>query len=295
MSRPRLFAAGEPELHQEARSRRHQRACARSHAADDAALGEDSLVVLARVGGPLVRVVEQADLGTAPLDGHLERGDGEVAVVHRRQRPADDELRIQVEDDSEEELAIAGEQLRRVAHPLLVRGGRLEVRFRTVPIVSPAQQSLLAYALEHAKGTDDALFQPWGNVRRDLADACEEAKIERCSPNDLRRTFASCRSRRACRSSRSRRRWDTRTPGCWSGSTAGRRPSSWATLMARAKASRPPHPGPLPPLAREGEGGSSASKAAKPRRLCSPRGLKTSDELECLDPESNQGHGDFQS
>jgi integrase len=57
--------------------------------------------------------------------------------------------------------------------------------------VSPAQRSLLAYALEHAKGTGDALFQPWGNVRRDLADACEEAKIERCSPNDLCRTFAS--------------------------------------------------------------------------------------------------------
>jgi len=74
---------------------------------------------------------------------------------------------------------------------VLLRGTKRKTRFRTVPIVSPAQQSLLAYALEHAKGTGDALFQPWGNVRRDLADACEEAKIERCSPNDLRRTLAS--------------------------------------------------------------------------------------------------------
>ncbi len=74
---------------------------------------------------------------------------------------------------------------------VLLRGTKRKTRFRTVPIVSPAQRSLLEYALEHAKGTGDALFQPWGNVRRDLAEACGDAKIERCSPNDLRRTFAS--------------------------------------------------------------------------------------------------------
>ncbi len=74
---------------------------------------------------------------------------------------------------------------------VLLRGTKRKTRFRTVPIVSPAQKSLLAYALEHARGAGDALFQPWANVRRDLADACTAAKIERCSPNDLRRTFAS--------------------------------------------------------------------------------------------------------
>ncbi len=74
---------------------------------------------------------------------------------------------------------------------MLLRGTKRKTRFRTVPIVSPAQHSLLAYALEHAKGAGEALFEPWGNVRRDLAYACEEAKIERCSPNDLRCTFAS--------------------------------------------------------------------------------------------------------
>ena len=36
-----------------------------------------------------------------------------------------------------------------------------------------------------------ALFTAWRNVRRDLAEACERASIERFSPNDLRRTFAS--------------------------------------------------------------------------------------------------------
>jgi integrase len=35
------------------------------------------------------------------------------------------------------------------------------------------------------------VVQPWGNVRRDLHAACERAEIPHCSPNDLRRTFAS--------------------------------------------------------------------------------------------------------
>jgi Phage integrase family len=74
---------------------------------------------------------------------------------------------------------------------VLLRGAKRKTRFRTVPIVSPAQRSLLEHALEHAGGTERALFTTWRNVRRDLAEACERAGIERCSPNDLRRTFAS--------------------------------------------------------------------------------------------------------
>jgi hypothetical protein len=74
---------------------------------------------------------------------------------------------------------------------VLLRGTKRKTRFRTVPIVSPAQRSLLEHALEHAAGTEGALFTSWRNVRRDLAEACERAGIERCSPNDLRRTFAS--------------------------------------------------------------------------------------------------------
>jgi integrase len=44
--------------------------------------------------------------------------------------------------------------------------------------------------LSTRKGERRAL-RPWANVRRDLADACENAEIERCSPIDLRRTYAS--------------------------------------------------------------------------------------------------------
>ena len=33
--------------------------------------------------------------------------------------------------------------------------------------------------------------EPWGNVGRDLPDACARAGVPRCTPNDLRRTFAT--------------------------------------------------------------------------------------------------------
>lgn len=35
------------------------------------------------------------------------------------------------------------------------------------------------------------IVEPWGNVSRDLPRLCERAGIPRCTPNDLRRTFAS--------------------------------------------------------------------------------------------------------
>jgi len=62
---------------------------------------------------------------------------------------------------------------------------------RLVPIVADVQRTLLDYALKHAEGKDGLLFSPWGNVRGDLREACTKAGIEPCSPNDLRRTFAS--------------------------------------------------------------------------------------------------------
>jgi len=74
---------------------------------------------------------------------------------------------------------------------VLLCSTKQSARHRTVPVVSPAQRSLLAHALEHTGGTKGSLFTPWRNARRDLAEACERAGIERCSPNDLRRTFAS--------------------------------------------------------------------------------------------------------
>lgn len=69
-----------------------------------------------------------------------------------------------------------------------LRGTKRESRDRRFIVAHPALLSLLRYAAEHAPG-QDLLFPPWSNVRRDLLDACKRAGIERCSPNDLRRTY----------------------------------------------------------------------------------------------------------
>ncbi len=61
---------------------------------------------------------------------------------------------------------------------------------RFVPVV-PKTKWLLAYVLKATKGRTGSLFDRWSNVQRDIADACEVAGIPRCSPNDLRRTFAN--------------------------------------------------------------------------------------------------------
>jgi hypothetical protein len=56
-----------------------------------------------------------------------------------------------------------------------------------VPITA-LTRPLLHFAMLNAPGSD-LLFRPWGKLNRDLAQACERAGVEKCSPNDLRRTF----------------------------------------------------------------------------------------------------------
>src|SRR5258708_14182900 len=72
-----------------------------------------------------------------------------------------------------------------------LRGTKTELSDRFVPIAGAAAYTLLDYALLNARGEAGMLFKPWTNDRRDLGDACRRAGIEHCSPNDLRRTFAT--------------------------------------------------------------------------------------------------------
>lgn len=73
-----------------------------------------------------------------------------------------------------------------------LRGTKTKASRRDVPVVGPAV-AMMRWALANAPGAraGHPLFSDWGNVRRDLADACRRAGIPTCTPNDLRRTFAS--------------------------------------------------------------------------------------------------------
>ena len=64
---------------------------ASAHAARDAVGLEHVLIIFAGIRAPLVRMMEQPELRTASLQRHLERLDRQVPIVHRADRPADNE------------------------------------------------------------------------------------------------------------------------------------------------------------------------------------------------------------
>lgn len=70
---------------------------------------------------------------------------------------------------------------------LLILGTKTEAAERWVPLPG----WLVAEMRERAQPSG-TVVRPWaGNINRDLRRACARAGIPRCSPNDLRRTFAS--------------------------------------------------------------------------------------------------------
>ena len=80
------------------------------------------MVVVARVGAPAIRVMQQAGAGSAARQRRLEGLDGQMPVVHRTQRPADEEAGVEVEDRREVPLAARpDDQLGGIPDPALVR------------------------------------------------------------------------------------------------------------------------------------------------------------------------------
>jgi integrase len=71
-----------------------------------------------------------------------------------------------------------------------IRGDKTAYRARVIPIVLDVCRDLLKRALKLADGEAPKLFRPWPGMRWDITKACDKLKIERCSANDFRRTFA---------------------------------------------------------------------------------------------------------
>lgn len=70
-----------------------------------------------------------------------------------------------------------------------IRGTKTVSAEDDVPI-TPLTEALLRYALEHGRNKP-TLFRPWGKLHRDVIAACERAGIDKCGPNDFRRTFGT--------------------------------------------------------------------------------------------------------
>lgn len=71
-----------------------------------------------------------------------------------------------------------------------IRGTKTDLARATIPVVGFAHP-MLEHVLKIRAGVTGPLFRPWGNVRRDLAQACRRAGIAKVTPNDLRRTHAT--------------------------------------------------------------------------------------------------------
>lgn len=66
------------------------------------------------------------------------------------------------------------------------RSGRGEKWVPITPLTRPLLEQVMA-----ATAGRRVMFEPWRNVRRDLANACEALEIPKVTPNDLRRTHAN--------------------------------------------------------------------------------------------------------
>ena len=70
-----------------------------AHAAHDPVRGEPTLVVFRGIRAAAIGMMEQPGLGAPPLQGHLERREGQPAIIDGANGPAHDEARAEVHDD----------------------------------------------------------------------------------------------------------------------------------------------------------------------------------------------------
>jgi integrase len=75
---------------------------------------------------------------------------------------------------------------------LTLPGTKTKYRHREIPFSAlPELERLLHELVDSLPEEQEQLFEPWGNMRRDLTLACERIGIASVNTNDLRRTFCS--------------------------------------------------------------------------------------------------------
>jgi hypothetical protein len=103
-----------------------------AHAAHDAVAIEELLVVGAAVRPTAIAVVEEPRCGAPPRDGAAQRLEGERLLGPRRRRPPHNATREGIEEDGEEEPALAGAHLRDVGEPQTVGRVGVELALQAV-------------------------------------------------------------------------------------------------------------------------------------------------------------------
>ena len=124
----------------------------------------------------------------------------------------------------------------------------------------------------------------WPNCRRDLHAACDRAKIPHCSPNDLRRTFASWLKQRGVDSgvvARLLGHTSTKMVDFVYGKLDLETLARAVALLGGTRAGQTP--------------AASTDTTDNHWQLTDCESRRCAMKPLCSDPESNQGHADFQS
>src|SRR6058998_1169603 len=99
-----------------------------AHAADHPVLIEELLVVGARVGSAAIAVMHEAGRGATPRDGAVQRLERDGLLGARGGSPPHNPPREGIEEDREEEPALAGPDLSDVREPEVVGASAVKLR-----------------------------------------------------------------------------------------------------------------------------------------------------------------------
>jgi len=124
----------------------------------------------------------------AQLVRHLaraDRADGKEPTTYRAAWVA---LALATGARRSEVESLRVEDIRLASRTILIRGTKTASSYRTIPILA-LTEPLVRFALAYGDGKAGRIVRPWPTAGHALRDACRALGIERCSPNDFRRSL----------------------------------------------------------------------------------------------------------